>query len=131
MEYEEWAKLEREHPWLWAIVPSGNFLHRTVGFRRATMVDPFELPKPFPDSRVWFIGGADMGMLLRPRVFSVEEIPWRDDLTLHAQARKLGWTSGLYGIYVVVGTVRSYYEGENLIVYKRPNGVADMRSLLY
>jgi hypothetical protein len=129
MEYKEWVRLERQHPWLWAIVSGRNAPSRSVVFLRASRENPFNRHKPFPDSRFWIVSGIDRGFL-QPWVTEVVEIAWGNDNTLRDQVRKSGWSSETPSVYVVVGTLRSYSEGENLIIYKRPHGVTDLRPLL-
>src|SRR3989344_2612171 len=132
MEYSEWAKWEKEYPWLWRIVYNGHFEYRDIACKRANHKIPFNRLKPFPDSRVWVASGSRMGRLKRPRVFRVEEIEWdAPGITLHQQTGISRWRSGLDCLYVVVGTVRPDPEGEDLTIYKRPHGVEDFRSLLY
>jgi hypothetical protein len=134
MEYKHWVKVEREYPWLWAIVQSSHIEYRTIGFRRATNVIPLCQDKPFSDSRLWGAFGLDGGTLRKSRVFEVKELSWTTGKTPRREIYDQGTTksdfwSCNYGLYVVVGTIRAYPEGEALTVYKRPFNTPDFRRL--
>jgi hypothetical protein len=129
MEYSEWATWEKKYPWFWRIPFSGNLGLRAISSATASYEIPFSRPKPVSDSRVWIAFGSTMGWYKRPRVFDVKEIPWESDITLREQIRKSSLRSGQHALYVIVGTIREYTEGDNFTMYERPHDVEDFRSL--